>query len=186
MAAADFSNMKRADEPLDEEVSGLRIACVTLGVLVIGPLFLSSSLLGLFAGWFAATYLIGASGTTGLWAREIGAQVHEMLSTLRSMAEDRDIPGMLATAKSTCGNLYTTCATELASFEKSVGLRTKCLALVTPLWERLIALCEERGLTEKLSMLMERLQRLLAASGIQERLARMEANIEKRRRGKAR
>ena len=50
----------------------------------------------------------------------------------------------------------------------------------------MIALCEERGLTEKLSMLMERLQRLLAASGIQERLARMEANIEKRRRGKAR
>jgi hypothetical protein len=124
----DFRNMKRADEPLDDEVTGLKVALGTLGVVLGGGL-LGSSLVGLMLGIAAASALMRvrrprgselvgqtavrrsgsvprraqAEGSTGLWAREIGLQVSEQLARLKSEAQTRNVPDRLRACQAVRG-----------------------------------------------------------------------------------
>lgn len=107
-----FSNMKRADTPLDEEVRGLRLACGAVGV-VFGPLIIGSSIVGLVLGLIASAYLIQAEGAKGLWAREIGAQVAAKIAWVKSEAEARNITGVLDTARAKARAVYDTAAHEV-------------------------------------------------------------------------
>lgn len=174
----DFRNMKRADKPLDDEVTGLKVALGTLGVVLGGGL-LGSSLVGLMLGIAAASALMRAEGSTGLWAREIGLQVSEQLARLKSEAQTRNVPDRLRACQATAVSLWSSTRRELATLEQEWRLKAKLGALLTRAWLEVAARAEVGGLTARLDALWTRAR---ATTGLDEWLATMSANIEKRRR----
>ena len=174
MMATDFSSMKRADEPLDEEVNGLRLALGAFGVF-FGPLLVGSSLIGLVLGLAAATFLIDADGATGLWAREIGAQVWAVIARLKAEADTRNLPDVLRAARARAAKLGAAAAHEWQSLDQAAKLSTRSAALWAKMWTPVRARLDESGLAARLAAWW-------AASGIPAWIATCEANIERRRR----
>jgi hypothetical protein len=70
-----LSEMKRADEPLSEELEGLVVLGAASGFLLIGPAF-GSPVLGALLGVQAAPLFAFAGGRTGERARAVGWEVN--------------------------------------------------------------------------------------------------------------
>ena len=82
LSADKFSNLKRADGPSEEETRSLQIIIGVFGWL-IGPRFAGSAVMGALCGYTAGAALVNAGGSTGLWAREIGWQAHQIAARNR-------------------------------------------------------------------------------------------------------
>ena len=154
----DFSNMKRADEPLDEESRGFKVLCATAGFLLRPA---SSSLLGLCLGLLAAAVLIDQPGSVGLWAREMGAQVWGVWARLRSEAETRGVPEAYASGCAKVAACLSACITELRALDASIGARAAAGRTASQLWGKARTWSDARGVTP-------RVQRLWAKSRVGE------------------
>jgi len=166
----DFSDMRRADEPLEEERRALQIICGAVGLLV-GSRFLGSALLGLTFGIASAGALLSAGGTTGLWAREIGWQASQF-------AESRSLPQFTESAvrmAKTVGDATLAELKVLSDLEPVKRSRVQISAAAQTLWSRLRAWADSSGVTE-------RLRAAWRASHMEDWYERAKQNIEQRRR----
>ena len=165
--------MKRADEPLDEEVLGLQVALGMLGIL-LGPLIFGSGLLGLVLGVVGAKSMIRADGAIGLWAREIGAQVSAAGMWLRTEADARNIPNLLSQGRTKASEVWAQCRTEMASFDESAKVSERLRALLARAWAPILAWAQRSGVAA-------RLRTWWLASGLPTWIEQLKANIEQRR-----
>lgn len=169
-AMDQFSDLRRADEPLDEEKWALQLVLGSLGVF-IGPIIFGSALIGLAIGLAGASALINAGGTTGLWAREIGWQVSQLFDKVRTrkLVSDARVQAIQY------WGLARTKLSDIASQSQVVELRTQFASLVRTWWSKVLGWATACGLRASL-------EKLWGASRIGEWLAYCNENVAKRRR----
>ena len=172
-----FAGMKRADTPLDEEERALQVAGGALGVL-IGPRIVGSSLIGLVLGLYGATVMANRSGRSGAWAREIGAQMSEKVTSLRRKATEeaqrREIPALARDAKAAAARVCQTIGNELSALDNATGARAKASDACSAVWAKGVAWADARGISPKVSKAWN-------ASNLPQWIERCRANVQKRR-----
>lgn len=151
-----FSNMRRADEPLEEETRALQVVMGLLG-FIIGPRILGSSIVGMVLGATAGGALVNAGGTTGLWAREIGWQAHQF-------ADRRSLPELARNVGNTASKIAAAASAEfkaLAAQPTVSNLKTRFVSLVISGWARMCAWADSTGLSVVLLRRKAQLRQLL-------------------------
>jgi len=122
-SADDFPHMRRADEPMVEEVRSLQLILGGIG-LVVGPRMGGSAFMGALCGVTAGAALVNAGGSTGLWAREIAWQAHQF-------GEGKRLPelaGNLRTTAVQASNMICTELKSLAAQPMVADARGRCVA----------------------------------------------------------
>jgi hypothetical protein len=164
-----FSNMRRADTPLDEEKRAMQVICGVVG-MVIGSCLLDSALVGMAVGVYAAGGLVNAGGSTGLWARELGWQAAQF-------AERLSLPTLMSNALSKAAQFFSLVMKELKAFsnlEQVQSMRQSAVAFMEPYALKARTWADGCGLSGGV-------QRVWNASRIGEWLELCATNIEKRR-----
>ena len=195
-AMQNFEEMKRADDPLEEELRALQIIGGLLGS-ILGPRIVGSSVIGITLGVLGGRALAYQPGAAGLQARELGWQLsqavvgqrergEQALGLLRRESETRGLPELWNSTRAAAASLVAGVVSEARAAEESLGLRVKATAFVTRCWEQLCAWAASSGVSDKLTALRARVEGSAAYARASTKLgawyAEFNANVERRRR----
>ena len=152
-----FAQMRRADDPLEEEVRAMQAICIVLGILVRPG---GSNIIGGTLGYFSGTMLVNAGGTTGLWAREIGWQTAQFASGVADGAHLRAARAKVAEWQNASAPLLVAAFAEVRAVSLKVwsasevtALRTRVASRAALWWASAVAWASANGLAARLQAL---------------------------------
>ena len=183
LSADKFSNLKRADGPSEEETRSLQIIMGVFGWL-IGPRFAGSAVMGALCGYTAGAALVNAGGSTGLWAREIGWQAHQIAARNR-------VPELAQNVTTTAQRIARATASEMKTLSAQPTIaeaRAALIAMVAAAWDKARAWADTSGVAASLLSLRVATLALLAPvlKSLEQWIQRSRENIELRRKSAGR
>jgi hypothetical protein len=91
---------------------------------LIGPRFAGSAVMGALCGYTAGAALVNAGGSTGLWAREIGWQAHQIAARNR-------VPELAQNVTTTAQRIARATASEMKALSAQPTIAEARRALIT-------------------------------------------------------
>ena len=184
------ADMKRADDPLQEEISGLRIIGGVVGYL-LGPSLTGSAVLGIFLGMALGNYLAFLEGRRGAMLREAGWQVYGTLDTQKrrcrelwgsvwAPAQERGVPEALRSTRVAMGGFAAQLRDEMVAFDNSSNVTLRARTYVTGQRTRLQAWAASKGITPRLTALCEAAGLFALAAKARAAFEAFEARVEER------
>mgnify|MGYP006133638305 CR=1 FL=1 len=186
-------DMKRADEPLQEEIRGLQVLSGAVG-FVVGPPLVGSSVLGIFCGILLGNFLIFQEGRSGAAARELGWSVARALEyiTQRALqlwesacaaARERGVPDMLRSAREAATGFSTQLIEELRELDNSSNVSARAIDQMGRQRARVQVWADAKGVTPLVVRVWNGSGLATVAPKLREALAAFEARVEERLRG---
>lgn len=183
-------DMRRADEPLEEEIRGLQVLGGITGFLV-GPHVCGSSVLGIFFGILLGKYLAMAEGRRGAQFRELGWQVsvlyvaqrqraQELWVAARATAQERGMPEAMCSMRSAIGGFASQLAEEVSALDRASNVSARALDFAGRRCALLQAWATSKGITSTLTALYEGSGLARCAAQLRAALVQFEARVEAR------
>ena len=184
------ADMKRADDPSQEEVGGLRIVGGVVGYL-LGPSLTGSAVLGIFLGVTLGSYLAFLEGRRGAMLREAGWQVYGTLDTQKrrcqelwgsvwAAAQERGVPEALRSTGEAMGGFAEQLREEIVAFDNSSNTTLRARAYLTGQRTRLEGWAASKGITPRLTALCEAAGLFALAAKVRIAFEAFEARVEER------
>jgi hypothetical protein len=186
-------DMRRADDPLQEEIRGLQMIGGVLG-FVFGPLLCGSGVLGIFLGVMLGNYLAFIDGRRGAMLREAGWQVfghvatgrrrtHELWTSLRESAQARGVPEALTSAREAVTGFASQLGEEIAALDRASNASTRAISFVGDQRERLQGWAASKGITPRLAKLYRASGLADLTTKVRAALTAFEQRVEERLQG---
>ena len=183
-------DMRRADDPSQEEVSGLRIAGGVLGFL-LGPSFCRSAVLGIFIGVTMGNYLAFLEGRRGARLREAGWQVYgqvdtqkrrcqDLWGTVWATAQEKGVPEALRSTRDAMSGFAAQLGEEIAALDRVSNSSLRARAYVADQRVRLQGWAASKGITPRLMALCEASGLVALVAKARIAFASFEARVEER------
>ena len=184
------ADMKRADDPSQEEVGGLRIVGGVVGYL-LGPSLTGSAVLGIFLGITLGNYLAFFEGRRGAMLREAGWQVYSTVDTQKrrcrelwgsvwATAQERGVPEALRSTREAMGGFASQLREEIVAFDNSSNTTLRARAYVAGQRTRLEEWAASKGITPRLTALCEAAGLFALAAKARIAFEAFEARVEER------